>query len=99
MNEPTVFEGLAGVLVARTELSLVDGEAGRLIVRGRAIEALASEVSFEAVIELLLDGALPDAQRLAERQAELGAARVRAHARLAPRWELLAGADAMTTLL
>jgi citrate synthase len=98
MSEPTIFEGLAGVLVGRTELSSVDGENGRLIVRGHAIEALASEVSFEAVHGLLLDGALPDARSLAARQTELGAARQRAHARLAPRFEAIAADEAMTTL-
>jgi citrate synthase len=98
MNEPRIFEGLAGVLVARTELSSVEGESGRLSVRGHAIESLASEVSFEAVVALLLDGALPDARVLASRQAELGEARVRAHALLTSRLEAIWAPDAMTTL-
>jgi citrate synthase len=98
MNEPQIFEGLAGVLVARTELSSVDGESGRLSVRGRAIESLASEVSFEAMLALLLDGALPDARSLETRQAELGDARVRAHVLLAPRLEAILAPDAMATL-
>lgn len=42
-----VHEGLEGVVVTRTMLSSVDGEAGRLIVAGFDIEQLASRFSFE----------------------------------------------------
>src|SRR6478752_6931455 len=98
MTQPRIFEGLEGVLVSRTQLSSVDGAAGQLVVRGRAIEALVSEVAFESMVGLLLDGALPSAAELAARQAELGAARVRAHAWLEPRFEAIAASDAMTTL-
>src|SRR5882724_1106888 len=98
MTSPQVFEGLSGVLVARTELSSVDGESGRLSVRGRAIESLVSEVPFEAVVALLLDGDLPDARGLGGWQERLGAARVRAHARLLPRFEAVRAGEAMTTL-
>jgi citrate synthase len=85
-----VCEGLEGVLVARTELSLVDGAAGRLVVRGRAIEELVGQVTFEGMLALLLDGA--------PSSAELGQARQRAFALLAPRWSALCSPDAMTTL-
>src|SRR6188474_484041 len=98
MTEPRVFEGLEGVLVARTQLSEVDGAGGRLKVRGHAIEALAGELPFEAIWGLLLDGVLPDAAELERRRAELGAARVRAHAALAPRFTALCSSEAMTTL-
>jgi citrate synthase len=98
MNEPRVFEGLAGVLVARTELSSVEGESGRLSVRGRAIESLVSEVPFEGMLGLLLEGALPVSERAAELQALLGAARVRAHALVTPRFAAIAAPDAMATL-
>ncbi len=98
MTTSQVFEGLEGVLVARTELSSVEGDSGRLSVRGRAIESLVSEVPFEAVLGLLLDGSLPEQARRAELQTELGQARVRAHARLASRFEAVAAPDAMTTL-
>jgi citrate synthase len=99
MSEPRIFEGLEGVLVARTELSEVDGACGRLTVRGHPIEALAGGLPFEAMLGLLLDGKLPDAVRLAELVAELGTARARAHAALAPRFAALCSNDAMTTLL
>jgi citrate synthase len=51
--------GLDGVVVAQTVLSEVDGEAGRLIVRGHPIEELAGAVPFEAVIRLLWQGLIP----------------------------------------
>lgn len=98
MTTPAVFEGLAGILVARTELSLVAGESGQLSVRGHAIESLVSAVPFEAVVELLLQGALPGSARLAQVQAELGRARVAAYERLRSRFEAVAAPDAMTTL-
>ena len=98
MTTPQVFEGLSGVLVAKTELSSVEGESGRLSVRGFRIEALVSEVPFEAMVALLLDGALPDASEQRRWQERLGAARVSAHARLLPRFEAVQSQDAMTTL-
>jgi citrate synthase len=52
--------GLEGVVVAETRLSRVDGEAGRLIYRGYAIEDLAQNASFEEVCHLLWHGTLPD---------------------------------------
>jgi len=99
MSEPQVFEGLAGVLVARTELSLVDGERGQLTLRGHAIESLVSAVPFEAVCGLLLDGALPGPARLRQLQAELGLARAAAHERLSTRYAAVAAPEAMSTLL
>lgn len=52
-------KGLEGVLVAESELSHVDGDAGRLIYRGYTIEDLASEATYEEVIYLLWNGDLP----------------------------------------
>jgi citrate synthase len=49
-------DGLEGVVAAETVLSEVDGEAGRLIIRGYPVEALAGRWSFEAVVRLLWDG-------------------------------------------
>jgi citrate synthase len=98
MTTSQVFEGLEGVLVARTELSSVEGDSGRLSVRGRPIESLVSEVPFEAMLVLLLEGAVPEPSRLAALQSELGQARVRAHARLESRFDAIAAPDAMTTL-
>lgn len=49
-------EGLDGVVAARTVLSHVDGQAGRLIIRGHELGELAGRVSFETAARLLFDG-------------------------------------------
>lgn len=72
--------GLEGVVVADTRLSRVDGEAGRLVVRGYDVEELAGVVPFEGVCALLWRGS-PDGA--ADVRAALGRARVAAFARLA----------------
>ncbi|WP_254542868.1 citrate synthase [Halomarina pelagica] len=59
-------KGLEGVLVAESELSFIDGDAGRLIYRGYSIDDLAREASFEEVVYLLWHGELPEAGDLAE---------------------------------
>ncbi|HXO40713.1 MAG TPA: citrate/2-methylcitrate synthase, partial [Thermoanaerobaculia bacterium] len=51
--------GLDGIVVAETVLSEVDGEAGKLIVRGLPVEALAGEVAFEEVACRLWEGLAP----------------------------------------
>jgi len=48
-----VNSGLDGVVVADTVMSEVDGEAGRLIVRGHPIEELVASRGFEGVAALL----------------------------------------------
>ncbi len=57
---PPVHIGLRGIYVARTALSYIDGEKGRLIYRGYAIEDLAEYASFEEITYLLWFGKLPD---------------------------------------
>ncbi|HLJ47513.1 MAG TPA: citrate synthase/methylcitrate synthase [Bryobacteraceae bacterium] len=52
--------GLDGVVAATTKLSHVDGQAGRLILCGYAVEDLAPHASFEEVAYLFLHGRLPD---------------------------------------
>ncbi len=59
-------KGLEGVLVAESALSDIDGEAGRLVYRGYAIEELAKGASYEEVLYLLWYGHLPDEEELAE---------------------------------
>jgi citrate synthase len=87
MTEAKTQPGLDGVVVAQTVLSEVDGEAGRLIVRGYPIEELAGSAPFEEVARLLWEGlapAAPDAPRTAaEVQAALGRARAVAFASVA----------------
>ena len=57
-------KGLEGVLVAESALSKIDGDAGRLIYRGYAIEDLAEGASYEEVLYLLWYGHLPDREEL-----------------------------------
>jgi citrate synthase len=97
MGEANPFRpGLENVVVAETELSWVDGEGGRLVVRGHPIEALA-ERSFEEMCGLLWDGALPAPARTAALRHALGAARTEAFAALADGAALCAD-DAMDAL-
>jgi len=48
-SEVEVREGLEGVVVTRTRLSRVDGEAGELVIAGSRVEDLAGKLPFEAV--------------------------------------------------
>lgn len=68
-------EGLDGVIAASTRLSLVDGEAGRLIIAGYAVEDIAPKAGFEELAYLLLNGRLPATAELAVFSAELAARR------------------------
>jgi len=66
-------DGLEGVVAAETVLSEVDGQAGRLIIRGRSLDEIAGRLRYEDLLALLWDGffdALP-----ADLQPALGAAR------------------------
>jgi citrate synthase len=60
-----VQRGLKGVTVAESALSYIDGDAGRLIYRGYPIEELAREASYEEVLYLLWNDALPTESELA----------------------------------
>ena len=85
------MSGLDDVVAAETVLSDVDGENGRLIVRGIAVEGLARHSSFEGAALLLFEGFfadLPDARAMS---ATLGRARAEAFARLACRLPVLSG--------
>ena len=46
--------GLDDVLATETTLSDVDGAAGALIIRGKALEEMVGRLSYEDVLELLL---------------------------------------------
>jgi len=67
--------GLEGVLVTESELSDIDGEAGRLIYRGYTIDELARQASYEETLYLLWHGALPDSNQLATFSEQMAAAR------------------------
>ena len=59
-------KGLEGVLVAKSSLSYIDGDAGKLEYRGYNIEDLACGASFEEVLYLLWNGELPTTEERAE---------------------------------
>lgn len=71
-------DGLENVVAAHTILSEVDGAAGRLVIRGHSLDALAGRTSFETMAALMLDDLLPDLPEGAELAAALGRARVAA---------------------
>jgi citrate synthase len=70
-----VAHGLKGVVSHATQLSEVDGQAGRLVIRGYDIHELAGRVSFEETAYLLWHGDLPNRQQLDDVQQEMAAAR------------------------
>jgi citrate synthase len=70
--------GLDGVVAAVTNLSQVDGKAGRLIVRGRDIEDLAGSYDFADMAVLLWDGLVPDLPNADVVRRSLGQARLQA---------------------
>ncbi|MXQ12931.1 citrate synthase/methylcitrate synthase [Microvirga makkahensis] len=74
--------GLDDVVAAETVLSHVDGEAGRLIVRGHDLEELAGRVPFEEVTAMLWDGLVPGVS--ADPRVRFGEARERAFRTLSP---------------
>lgn len=67
--------GLEGVIAAETRLSRVNGLLGELIIGGYRIDDLAPNTSFEEVVYLLWHDYLPNADELAQFQAELASLR------------------------
>ena len=70
-----VARGLKGVASHATQLSEVDGQAGRLVIRGYDIHELAGRVTFEETAYLLWYGDLPNRQQLDACQQEMAVAR------------------------
>ncbi len=63
--------GLEGIVVARTDLSDVDGQRGVLTIRGYDVEELAGRATFEEMAHLLWHGALPSKDELDQLQRRL----------------------------
>ncbi|PDV89788.1 citrate synthase/methylcitrate synthase [Rhizobium sp. H4] len=72
--------GLEDVIAAETQLSDVDGEAGRLIIRGVSLDHLLADCSYEGVAALLLDGLMERSFDEAELRGWLAKARTRVFA-------------------
>jgi citrate synthase len=66
-----IARGLKDVVVDKTALCLIDGEAGRLFYRGYDIHDLAERSTFEEVTYLLWYGELPTAAELRRFEADL----------------------------
>ncbi|MCP2276267.1 citrate synthase [Nocardia amikacinitolerans] len=62
---PTIYKGLAGVVVDTTSISKVVPETNSLTYRGYAVQDLAANCSFEEVAYLLWYGELPNDAQLA----------------------------------
>jgi citrate synthase len=70
-----VAHGLKGVVSHATRLSEVDGQAGRLVIRGYDVHELVGRVSFEEAAYLLWHGQLPDRRQLDTCRQQMAAAR------------------------
>lgn len=66
MSDVKKTGGLAGVVAGETSISTVGKEGVGLTYRGYTIEDLAAHSTFEEVAWLILNGALPDKNQLAE---------------------------------
>jgi citrate synthase len=80
----TPFRGLDGVVATRTTLSHVDGEGGRLILRGHRLEDIAGRHGWEWIAAELWRDLLAPGLTEASLRAEIGPARVAAFAAIAP---------------
>jgi citrate synthase len=90
-----VNNGLEGVVVAETRLSDVNGAAGRLVIAGHDVEALAAEATFERVFAMLVHG---EASREAEVRRALGAGREAAWQQVASLRDVLSATNGMDSL-
>jgi len=64
--------GLEDVVAAETRLSDVDGEAGRLIIRGISLDQLVERATYEDTAALLLDGLMERSVTAGDLKARLG---------------------------
>jgi 2-methylcitrate synthase/citrate synthase II len=74
-TETPIARGLENVVVASTQLSAINGTAGRLSYVGYDIHDLAERATFEEVFYLLWYGELPNAEQLHRFNARLRAER------------------------
>lgn len=90
--------GLDGIVVAHTELSDVDGEHGRLVIRGCSVEDLAGRATFEDLCGLVWTGEWPSAGVGGDLRAALATGRRDAFARLNSLGAALDAGDGMDAL-
>jgi len=70
-----MINGLDDVVVAETVLSDVDGQAGKLIIRGHSLDELVANATYEEVMTLLWEGFFDEAAELNRLSELLGTAR------------------------
>jgi citrate synthase len=68
-------KGLEGIIAAKTAISYIDGQNGRLFYQGIEINELAEHSTFEETVYLLWHGTLPNRQQLTELEDQLKAQR------------------------
>ena len=93
-------DGLENVIAAETVLSDVDGLAGKLIIRGLPLDAIAARLSYEEALALLWNGFFPALPR--DLQRPLGKARAEVFADAQPHIAAVADLtvfDAMRVLM
>jgi citrate synthase len=78
-----MISGLEDVVAAETILSDVDGQAGRLVIRGHSLDDLVNHSTYEDVLALLWEGLFTDAPSATDMVALLGKARKEVFAHLA----------------
>jgi len=74
-TEPVISRGLEGITAAATQIAEVDGQNGKLTLRGYDIGELSGKVTFEEVAYLLWNGALPTHAEYDDLRAEMSRAR------------------------
>jgi citrate synthase len=97
MNSPSA-SGLDGIVVAQTALSEVDGERGRLVIRGYSVEDLVERATFEDVCGLMWNGAWPSPGERETLRAALSEARQQAFTLVSSLGEALKSTDGMEAL-
>jgi citrate synthase len=90
--------GLDGIIVAETALSDVDGERGKLTIRGYSVEDLVERATFEEVCGLMWNGAWPSNQERDAIAAALADARMYAFDMLPSIGTALDSTDSMEAL-
>lgn len=93
---PAPVVGLEGIIVAETQLSQVDGQAGRLEIAGYSVEELAQRMAIEEVADLLWR--VGSGTHHAAVRSSLGRARLAAHATVRRLGDALGQRDAMDAL-
>lgn len=86
MSNPIIHNGLEGVVASETELSMVDGLAGELVIGGFPVGELAMNATFEETAFLLWYGRLPREAELAAFRTDLASRRALPQAALDLLW-------------